>query len=150
MTTFIRHFFTLILVLSLWACTQSGEFIGGGLDGGGAMDQGQVPGGTVGGGNAAPSISDMGADTPDGTTDGCECKNQKGECVECGPGSLAAPDTDPGDGDGGDGDGDGPNSFKFMGAPDEAGDETETVFDYEPEPIDDSEDYDHYEANYYF
>lgn len=113
---------------------------------GGAMDQGQGP---LGGGNAAPSISDMGADNPGGTTDGCECKDFQGHCVECKADSLAAPDPDPGDGDG-DGDGEGPNSFKFMGAPDEAGDETDTVYDFESDPVDDSEDYDHYEANYYF
>jgi len=65
-----------------------------GLDGsgGGALGDG-------GGSGAAPTIGDMGADSNDGTTDGCQCGNYSeamdGGCKPCMPNDLAIPDPDP-------------------------------------------------------
>lgn len=145
-SSFLRHFFTLMLIFSLWACTQGGEFIGSGLDGGGAMDQGIGQGGPLGGSNAAPTIPEMGADSSEGTVVQCECgKDPWGKCVEpCGPSAssdIKAPDDDddpePPPPSGG--------SFKMMQAPD-----PDEGYDDEEAPLDPDEAYEQeYEANSY-
>ncbi len=99
MSVFFRHILTLSLVFSLWACTQGGEFIGGELGGGGAMDQ---AGGPLGGSGAAPTNPDMGADASDATVVECECgKTPDGlSCIEpCGFGASNDFAPPPGDDD---------------------------------------------------